>query len=54
MHEEDFGVLKFTDTLRGDVTVRRSRRLVVRRSPPSAIMSMFFWYFYQDGRLAWK
>ena len=53
MHEEDFGTLwKFTDTLRGGVTVKRSRRLVV--SSVSTIGNYvygFFWYFYQDGTI---
>lgn len=53
MHEEDFGILwKYTDWRRGQVTVRRSRRLVV-----SSLTSIgnyvygFFWYFYQDGTI---
>lgn len=53
MHEEDYGVLwKFTDTMRGDVTVKRSRRLVV--SSVSTIGNYvygFFWYFFQDGTI---
>ena len=53
MHEEDFGMLwKFTDWIRGDVTVKRSRRLVV--SSVSTIGNYvygFFWYFYQDGTI---
>lgn len=53
MHEEDFGTLwKFTNTYQYDVTVKRSRRLVV-----SSIATIgnyvygFFWYFYQDGTI---
>ena len=53
MHEEDYGILwKHTDPVRGTVTVRRSRRLVI-----SAISNIgnyvygFFWYFYQDGSI---
>ena len=53
MHEEDFGTLwKFTDWLRGDVNIKRSRRLVV--SSVSTIGNYvygFFWYFYQDGTI---
>jgi len=53
MHEEDFGTLwKFTDWLRGDVTVKRSRRLVI--SSVATIGNYvygFFWYFYQDGTI---
>jgi primary-amine oxidase len=53
MHEEDFGTLwKFTNTLTGQVTVKRSRRLVV--SSVSTIGNYvygFFWYFYQDGNI---
>ena len=53
MHEEDFGTLwKFTNWLTGDVTVKRSRRLVI--SSVSTIGNYvygFFWYFYQDGTI---
>jgi primary-amine oxidase len=53
MHEEDFGTLwKFTDTVRGPMTVKRSRRLVV--SCVSTIGNYvygFVWYFYQDGTI---
>jgi primary-amine oxidase len=53
MHEEDFGTLwKFTNTLTGQVTVKRSRRLVI--SSVSTIGNYvygFFWYFYQDGNI---
>ena len=53
MHEEDFGTLwKFTNWLTGEVTVKRSRRLVV--SAVSTIGNYvygFFWYFYQDGTI---
>ncbi len=53
MHEEDFGVLwKFTDTLTGRVTVKRSRRLVVSSiSTIGNYVYGFFWYFYQDGTI---
>ena len=53
MHEEDFGILwKFTDTQRGDVTVKRSRRLVVSSiSTIGNYVYGFFWYFYQDGTI---
>ena len=53
MHEEDFGILwKFTDTVRGSVTVRRSRRLVVSSlSTIGNYVYGFFWYFYQDGTI---
>jgi primary-amine oxidase len=53
MHEEDFGTLwKYTDWIKGTVTVTRSRRLVV-----SAFATIgnyvygTFWYFYQDGTI---
>ncbi len=53
MHEEDFGLLwKYSNWLNGDVTVARSRRLVI-----SSIATIgnyvygFFWYFYQDGNI---
>jgi primary-amine oxidase len=53
MHEEDFGTLwKFTNWMTGQVTVKRSRRLVV--SSVSTIGNYvygFFWYFYQDGTI---
>ena len=53
MHEEDFGTLwKFTNTYDYDVTVKRSRRLVV--SSVATIGNYvygFFWYFYQDGTI---
>lgn len=53
MHEEDFGTLwKFTNWLTNDVTVKRSRRLVI--SSVSTIGNYvygFFWYFYQDGTI---
>ena len=53
MHEEDFGTLwKFTNWLTGQVTVKRSRRLVI--SSVSTIGNYvygFFWYFYQDGTI---
>jgi primary-amine oxidase len=53
MHEEDFGTLwKYTDTTTGQVTVKRSRRLVI--SSVSTIGNYvygFFWYFYQDGTI---
>ena len=53
MHEEDFGTLwKFTNWLTGEVTVKRSRRLVI--SSVSTIGNYvygFFWYFYQDGTI---
>ena len=53
MHEEDYGTLwKFTNWLTGQVTVKRSRRLVV--SSVSTIGNYvygFFWYFYQDGTI---
>ncbi len=53
MHEEDFGILwKYTDWTTGQMTVKRSRRLVI-----SSIATIgnyvygFFWYFYQDGTI---
>jgi primary-amine oxidase len=53
LHEEDAGILwKHTDSRRGAVEVRRSRRLVV-----SFIATVgnyeygFYWQFYQDGAL---
>jgi primary-amine oxidase len=53
MHEEDFGTLwKFTNTYQFDVTVKRSRRLVI--SSVATIGNYvygFFWYFYQDGTI---
>lgn len=53
MHEEDFGTLwKFTNGTNGQVTVKRSRRLVI--SSVSTIGNYvygFFWYFYQDGNI---
>ena len=53
MHEEDFGTLwKFTDWLRGDVSIKRSRRLVVSSvSTIGNYVYVFFWYFYQDGTI---
>ena len=53
MHEEDFGILwKFSDTMRSDVTVRRSRRLVVScLATIGNYVYGFFWYFYQDGTI---
>ncbi|MFN0194569.1 MAG: primary-amine oxidase, partial [Aestuariivirga sp.] len=53
MHEEDFGILwKYTSWISGDVTVKRSRRLVI--SSVATIGNYvygFFWYFYQDGTI---
>lgn len=53
MHEEDFGTLwKFTNTLTGQVTVKRSRRLVISSiSTIGNYVYGFFWYFYQDGNI---
>ena len=53
MHEEDFGVLwKFTDWQRGNVTVKRSRRLVISSfCTIGNYVYGFFWYFYQDGTI---
>jgi primary-amine oxidase len=53
MHEEDFGILwKFTDWQRGNVTVKRSRRLVVSSTCTIGnYVYGFFWYFYQDGTI---
>jgi primary-amine oxidase len=53
MHEEDFGTLwKFTNWLTGQVTVKRSRRLVVSSiSTIGNYVYGFFWYFYQDGNI---
>ena len=53
MHEEDFGVLwKFTDWQRGQVTVKRSRRLVISSfCTIGNYVYGFFWYFYQDGTI---
>ncbi len=53
MHEEDFGTLwKFTNWMTSQVTVKRSRRLVI--SSVATIGNYvygFFWYFYQDGNI---
>ncbi len=53
MHEEDFGTLwKYSNWVNRDVTVKRSRRLVI-----SSVCTIgnyvygFFWYFYQDGTI---
>jgi primary-amine oxidase len=53
MHEEDFGTLwKFTNWLNGQVTVKRSRRLVISSiSTIGNYVYGFFWYFYQDGTI---
>jgi primary-amine oxidase len=53
MHEEDFGILwKFTNSLNGKVTVKRSRRLVVSSiSTIGNYVYGFFWYFHQDGTI---
>ncbi len=53
MHEEDFGTLwKFTNGQTGQVTVKRSRRLVVSSiSTIGNYVYGFFWYFYQDGTI---
>ncbi len=53
MHEEDFGTLwKFTNWLTGEVTVKRSRRLVISSiSTIGNYVYGFFWYFYQDGTI---
>jgi primary-amine oxidase len=56
MHEEDYGVLwRHVDWRNGLGEVRRSRRLVI--SSFSAIGNYdygFFWYFYQDGTIAYE
>ncbi len=53
IHEEDFGIgWKHTDTLTGNIEVRRSRRLVV--STISTVGNYeygFFWYFNLDGSI---
>jgi primary-amine oxidase len=53
MHEEDYGILwKFSDVARANVTVRRSRRLVVScLATIGNYVYGFFWYFYQDGTI---
>lgn len=53
MHEEDFGTLwKFSNGQNGQVTVKRSRRLVVSSlSTIGNYVYGFFWYFYQDGTM---
>jgi primary-amine oxidase len=53
MHEEDYGVLwKFSDVQRGNMTVKRSRRLVVSCfATIGNYVYGFFWYFYQDGTI---
>ena len=53
MHEEDFGTLwKFTNTYDFDVTVKRSRRLVISSlATIGNYVYGFFWYFYQDGTI---
>lgn len=53
MHEEDYGVLwKFSDLQSGNVSVRRSRRLVVSCfATIGNYVYGFFWYFYQDGTI---
>jgi primary-amine oxidase len=53
IHEEDFGILwKFSDLARRQVTVRRSRRLVVSTTATIGnYVYGFFWYFYQDGTI---
>jgi primary-amine oxidase len=53
MHEEDFGILwKFSDVQRTNVTVKRSRRLVVSCfATIGNYVYGFFWYFYQDGTI---
>ena len=53
MHEEDFGTLwKYTNWRTGEVTVKRSRRLVVSCfSTIGNYVYGFFWYFYQDGTI---
>ena len=53
MHEEDFGTLwKYTDWITGQVTVKRSRRLVISWiSTIGNYVYGFFWYFYQDGTI---
>ena len=56
LHEEDYGMLwKHTDFRTSKAEVRRSRRLVV-----STIATIgnyeygYFWYFYQDGTIAFE
>lgn len=53
MHEEDFGILwKFSDVQKSNVTVKRSRRLVVScLATIGNYVYGFFWYFYQDGTI---
>ena len=53
MHEEDFGLLwKFTNSLNGNVSRARSRRLVLSGiSTIGNYVYGFFWYFYQDGTI---
>jgi len=53
LHEEDFGILwKFSDVQRTNVTVKRSRRLVVSCfATIGNYVYGFFWYFYQDGTI---
>jgi primary-amine oxidase len=53
LHEEDFGILwKFSDLQRSNVTVKRSRRLVVScLATIGNYVYGFYWYFYQDGTI---
>jgi primary-amine oxidase len=53
LHEEDYGLLwKFSDVKRRNVTVKRSRRLVVScLATIGNYVYGFYWYFYQDGTI---
>lgn len=56
LHEEDDGILwKHTDWRTNAVEVRRSRRLVISWIATVANYEYgFFWYFYQDGTIAFE
>ena len=51
MHEEDYGILwKYSNWVTGEVTTKRSRRLVVSSlATIGNYVYGFYWHFYQDG-----
>ena len=53
MHEEDYGILwKYSNWVTGEVTTKRSRRLVVSSlATIGNYVYGFYWYFYQDGAI---
>jgi primary-amine oxidase len=53
MHEEDYGILwKYSNWVTGEVTTKRSRRLVVSSlATIGNYVYGFYWYFYQDGTI---